>query len=313
MVEVIPTLHIVADNIPQAHYRATKAVFENGMEIRTQYDRKDKAENYIDPPSKDAKVLIEVKNPFNQPRYPIASYCEIGEYIAEILGAKNHFVISFDRLRKELNSGKLKATEWPYHYNQRLFSYPLQNGRTINQIDTALEKLVKDPISRRAVASTSVPETDCSMEEDIPCLREVQLRCTEKDSAIYLHMDTKWRSRDLFKAWSDNVIGLTFLQQELAFRLSEKMNREVKIGSYSDYSSSLHLYGQDINEKGVAKYVELGEEKALNRAMGSEKAKERLVLPQLEDFLAKAENYPEERKEIIRKIISDLKEGKRTS
>ena len=37
----IPTLHIVADTIPQAHFRAIKAVWEHGARIRTEYDRKD--------------------------------------------------------------------------------------------------------------------------------------------------------------------------------------------------------------------------------------------------------------------------------
>ena len=61
----IPTLHVVADSIPQAYYRAMKAVWENGFPIRTEYDRKDAAGDYIDPPSRDARVLIEVKDPFN--------------------------------------------------------------------------------------------------------------------------------------------------------------------------------------------------------------------------------------------------------
>ena len=36
----IPTLHVVADSIPQAHYRAVKAVWEHGARIRTEYDKK---------------------------------------------------------------------------------------------------------------------------------------------------------------------------------------------------------------------------------------------------------------------------------
>ena len=256
-------------------------------------------------------ILIRLaKIPFNQPRYPVVGYCEIGEYIAEILGAKDHFVVPFNKLREELNSGGLKATEWPYHYHQRLFSYPLQDARCVNQINAALDRLALDHISRRAVASTSVPEIDCFMKEDAPCLREIQLRCTEDDSVLYLHMDTKWRSRDLFKAWSDNVIGLTYLQQELAKELSRRMNREVRVGSYSDYSSSLHIYGQDIKERGVKNYVDKGLLLVVEKAMPSDFVRDNLVIPQLENFLEKAENYPEDKKAIIRKIISDLKEGR---
>ncbi|MHC4290271.1 MAG: hypothetical protein ACYSSK_09525, partial [Planctomycetota bacterium] len=38
------------------------AVWENGLTIKTQYDKPD------DPPSKDATVMITVANPFNEPR-----------------------------------------------------------------------------------------------------------------------------------------------------------------------------------------------------------------------------------------------------
>ena len=65
----IPTLHVAGTSIPQAHYRAMKAVWEHGLAIRTEYDRKDSAGHYIDPPSRDARVLIEVTDPFSEPRY----------------------------------------------------------------------------------------------------------------------------------------------------------------------------------------------------------------------------------------------------
>lgn len=308
---VIPTLHVVANSIPEAHYKATKAVYEDGMDIRTQYDRKENGV-FIDPPGKDAKVLIEVANPFNQPRYPALSFSEIGTYIAEIMGAKDHKVIPYNQLKQMIASNNV-GTQWPYSYHQRLFTYPLADGSTLNQVDVMLNTLARSLISRRAVANTNLPEIDCYLPEDIPCLREIQLRCTEADGQLYLHMDTKWRSRDLFKAWHDNVIALTFLQGALAKQLGEKIGREVKVGSYSDYSSSLHIYGQDLARWNVKQgYIDRGAEAMLKRAMTSEKAQENLVVPQLENLLQQAEkeNYPENNKQIIRGLISDLKEGR---
>ena len=127
----LPTLHIEADSIPQAHFRAMKAVWENGLEIRTEYDRKDASGEYIDPPSRDARVLIEVKDPFAQPRYPATSFCEIGTYIAEILGAKDHMVVPMNKLLDAIE-GELGATEWPYTYHQRLFAHPDIVGNTVD-------------------------------------------------------------------------------------------------------------------------------------------------------------------------------------
>src|SRR5512146_1484447 len=107
----IPALHVVADSIPLAHHRATRAVLKQGMQIRTQYDRKNSAGEFIDPPSYDASALIHITDPFNQPRYPMISFCERGKYIAEIMGAKDHLVVPVERLSRELQSGHLSATE----------------------------------------------------------------------------------------------------------------------------------------------------------------------------------------------------------
>lgn len=306
----IPTIHVVADNIPQAHYRAAKAVFEEGLDIRTQYDRKEEG-RFIDPPSKDARALILIKNPFNQPRYPRISYCEIGKYIAEIMGVKDHLVVPFEELKMGLETGNL-STLWPYTYSQRLSAHPLGPGRTLNQLGTLVDRIAENPITRRAVAMTGVPEIDNTLKEDMPCLRELHLRGIEEDGTMYLQMSTVWRSRDLFKAWPDNVIAVTFLQSELVKRLREKTGRKWGVGSYSDYSTSLHLYGQDISEKGVGKYVAEGEDAAMRKALDSMKAAKRLVVPQLEDLLAEQKQWQfgDKQMEMIRTLISDIEEGR---
>lgn len=320
MSQTIPTLHIEADNIPQAHYRATKAVLERGMEIRTQYDRRDPSGAFVDPASRDAAVLIAVKNPFAQPRYPVASCCEIGAYIAEILGAKDHLVVPFARLKSELaGGGRLSAKEWPYTYHQRLFDYPLADGTTVDQLATMIGRIAESPVTRRAVATTRVPEIDCFLHDDQPCLGEVQLRCTEDGGATYLHMNTRWRSRDLFKAWADNVIGLTFMQQVLARRLGAHLGREVRVGSYTDFSFSLHVYGQDIRSGGsmglaAGQYVAMGEEAVLARALPSAAAAEALVLPQLEELLAPEKiaewSFGDPQVALIKELVADLGAGR---
>jgi thymidylate synthase len=312
MTKVIPTLHIVADNIPQAHYRATKAVHEKGMNIQTQYDRKNSDGSFKDPPSKDAKVLIEISNPFNQPRYSVSSYCEIGTYIAEIMGIKDHLVLPLDTLREQLKDGHLKATQWPYSYHQRLFAFPDAEGSVLDQMSLLVDRVAQSPITRRAVATTRLPSIDAHLKDDIPCLGEVQLRCTEDSGELYLHMDTKWRSRDLFKAWADNVIGLTFMQQVLAREIGKKMSRVVHVGSYSDYSSSLHIYGQDYSEKGVKNYIELGEEAVLGRAMNSDDAADLLVVDQINTLARRRDfwKFSDAQVSELEKLALDIKEGR---
>ncbi|MEI6732031.1 MAG: thymidylate synthase [archaeon] len=309
----IPTLHVVADNIPQAHYRALKAVYENGLKMRTQYDKVNPDGSYMDPPTIRAKVLIEVANPFNQPRYSGMSYSERGKYIAEIMGVKDHLVLPYETLVEQLKKGKLQATEWPYSYHQRLFTYPIEGGKTIDQMDLALERLKDSSINRRAVASTSVPAVDALLKDDMPCLREIHLECTEHEGISYLHMDAKWRSRDLPKAWGDNVVGLTFMQQVLAKDLEKRIGREVRVGSYSDYSSNLHIYGQDITGagKGALAFIELGEEKAVARAKDSQFAAENIVIPELENLMTEETwRFGEKQLNQIKGMIADIESGR---
>ena len=320
---IIPTFFIQADNIPQAHYRATKTVFERAMQIRTQYDRKNPDGSFLDPPSRDARVMIHVVNPFNQPRYPMLGFSEIGVYIAEILGIKDHLVIDFGQLKEQLQSGRQPtSTFWPYTYHQRLFSHPF-DGKLVDQIERALDRLAHDQITRRAIATTRLPGIDSLLKEDIPCLSEVHLRCAKQDGALYLCMTTYWRSRDLFKAWHDNVIGLTFMQQCLAAQLAAKLGRPVKVGDYAEVNSSLHIYGQDMLQPSgaaataVKHYLDIGEAAVVARAFSSDDARDLLVVPQLEELLSdekiKEWHFGKEQLAVIGKLIADLKEGKLTA
>lgn len=314
----IPTLHIVANSIPEAYFKAMKKVWEKGITIRTQYDRKDSAGNYIDPPSRDARVLVEVKNPFTQPRYPPITFCEIGKYIAEILGVKDHLVVPFEKLREGIESGVID-TKWPYTYFKRFTKYPLQNGSTINQVEQVLKRVAETPYTRRAVATTRIPEIDPFLKEDLPCFGEFQLRMPEDSRGNYvLNMTTCWRSRDLFKAWQDNVIAVTFWQQVMAKQLEEMTGRKVKVGSYADFSYSLHIYGQDFSsvggdsEKGIEGFFEnINLKNIKQKSRTSEYMRDTLIIPQLEELINEEYwNFPPETKTMMRNLISDIKTGR---
>ena len=316
----IPTLHVVGESIPQAHFRAMKAVWKNGLAIRTEYDRKDASGAYIDPPSRDARVLIEVIDPFSEPRFPPISFCEIGTYIGEIMGIKDHLVVPMNVL-KEAIGGELSASQWPYTYHQRLVSHPDLDGSTVDQLALAIERVARTPYTRRGVATTSVPNLDPFLKEDVPCLRELQIRCPESaDGTLMLNMNTMWRSRDLYKAWPDNVSGRTFLQRVLAAQVAAKWGRPGHVGRYADYSASLHIYGQDFGavggdeDRGLRSFFEtFDEESYLARSLTSEMAAEMLVIPQLEallgDTLRKQWGFPPHATELIESLIADMRAG----
>lgn len=317
-----PTLHVIGDNIPQAWYRAIKAIWENGLPVRTQYDRKNAAGDFIDPPSRDARVLIEVRDPFADPRYPPISHCERGTYLAEISGAKDHRVVPMKDLRRVIGGEKLDTTLWPYTYHQRLVDHPeTQGDAVINQLALAIRAVAKTPFTRRAMCTTAVPNLDPFLTEDIPCLREMQLRCTEDEEGLVFCPTTTWRSRDLFKAWGDNVIAVTFLLQLIALEIGEKAEKPIRWGSYADFSCSLHIYGQDFGhvggdeEKGLKGFFEIfpTEEDFIARSMPGKISQESEVLPQLKKLLSKEKiadwNFGTREQALIRSLIEQIESG----
>jgi thymidylate synthase len=324
----IPTFHVIGDTIPEAWYKAIDVVWRHGVPIRTEYDRKDDAGNYIDPPSRDARVLIEVKDPFAQPRYPAISHCEIGTYIAEMIGAKDHRVLLMSVIKKKIKKLQLTAEEnrkdtyWPYTYHQRLVAHPESDGCTFNQLANAIEMVAKTPYTRRAMCTTAVPNVDPLLVDDIPCLRELQLRCLEDANGdLVLNATTSWRSRDLYKAWGDNVIAITFLLARVADEIALQTGRKVRVGSYADFSMSCHIYGQDFSHVGGDKAQGLTGffdnfphvEMFVNKARSSECMRD-LNLAQLEDLLSprgiEQNEFPTESIELISDLIDGLESGR---
>jgi hypothetical protein len=126
-------------------------------------------------------------------------------------------------------------------------------------------------------------------------------------------MHAMWRSRDLFKAWGDNLIGITNLQARLAARLAEKTGREVLVGPYSESNGSLHIYGQDYKSKGMDRFFTRfpTRESFVQRARTSETLCEAEIVPQLEDLLTESTwRFPPSALELIRGLIEDYRSGR---
>jgi len=93
----------------------------------------------------------------------------------------------------------------------------------IDQMERIVERIAESPITRRAVATTRVPELDCFLLED--CRASARCRSAvpaDEDGSLVLNMDTRWRSATCYKAWCDNVVALTFLQQVLAQQIEKR-------------------------------------------------------------------------------------------
>ncbi|MFZ0035172.1 MAG: thymidylate synthase [Sedimentisphaerales bacterium] len=246
----VPVISITADCLPQAWEKAVLAVWDNGLEVKTQYDKPE------DPPSKDATVMITVTDPFAEPRihknFP-GGPAELEAYRQEVVnGIHDHWIDP-------------AAGKWTYTYHQRLFAYcPVENlqdpntptpFRKVDQIQYIIDKLSEVTHTRRAQAITWMPTADPDT-DDPPCLQRIWCRLvTADDGTMSLNMNTHWRSRDLYKAWFMNVYALTDLQRIIAEKISQKINQPVAVGRYVDISDSLHIYGSYFKDvsKEVAK------------------------------------------------------------
>ena len=252
----IPVLLVQQNTIPLAYEKAIHEVWHNGISIRTEYDRPE------DPPSKDATVIISVEDPFAQPRFHRSFADGLGglaEYVMEVIhGAHDYWVKPIDEILKASES---KDTRWTYTYHGRLFEYITEN-QAINQINYLIEKLASTGHSRRAQAITWNPKLDPPT-EDPPCLQRIWGRlCPDTSGGYVFNMNTHWRSRDLFKAWFENVIAMTTLMRRMAEDISKRMAKPVRPGRYVDISDSLHIYGSYFREiegnpeKGIKSFFE---------------------------------------------------------
>jgi len=239
----IPVLSITANCLPEAWEKAVLAVWDKGLEVKTQYDKPQ------DPPSKDATVVVTITDPLGEPRihknFP-GGPAELEAYRQEVIsGIHDHWIDP-------------AAGKWTYTYHERLFAYcPVQDLRDadsarsfekVDQIQYIIDCLAQAGYSRRAQAITWMPAADTKTVHP-PCLQRIWCRLVaNQEGELFLNMNTHWRSRDLYKAWFMNVYALTDLQRIIAEQTSRKRNQPVMIGRYVDISDSLHIYGSYLDE-----------------------------------------------------------------
>jgi len=233
----IPVLSITAGCLPEAWEKAVLAVWDKGLEVKTQYDMPE------DPPSKDATVIITITEPFREPRihknFPGGPE-ELESYRQEVVdGIHDHWIDP-------------AAGKWTYTYHERLFSYCPSSGiEKVDQVKYIIDCLSQAGHSRRAQAITWMPTTDPGADHP-PCLQRIWCRLLPNGTGqLSLNMNTHWRSRDLYKAWFMNVYALTDLQRIIAEEISRKIGQPVSVGRYVDISDSLHIYGSYFEEVAV--------------------------------------------------------------
>ena len=247
-------LSIEAQSVAKCWAIALQRVFFEGDLIKSDYDTGD------DFPTRDCTSAIHITDPLSEPleiRGKLLKinnetiYCHPGDVycIEAIKGGYLSEVMAGDRDSKIWDDSE----SYPYTYHDRIFNYKSVNVEDqpyvkniddamvksmadlpgINQVETLIKKLQESPYTRRAQAITWRPLSDLER-DDPPCLQRLWFRVFDGK----LHMDTHWRSRDLFGAWEANINGMF----QIARQVAEGVNAEFT--DYVDMCDSLHVYGR---------------------------------------------------------------------
>jgi thymidylate synthase len=246
----IPVLHVMGGSIAEAYEKALLLLYENGIRMRTQYDREN------DPPSIDATMNITIEQPWSDPMIHKAfpgGIEDLREYVLELSGAKDHWM-------KNMNDPD--DTRWEYTYHWRLKNYGTwkeQSGKRkkqavcgpfrVDQIERLIEKLAGEPYTRRAQMITWMPwmDLDCY---DPPCLQSLHCRVVEDEEGVWwLNCNIRFRSNDAWGANFMNMFGFVqFTKHEIAVPLGKRVKRRVELGRLNWHADSYHIYGKDIEE-----------------------------------------------------------------
>lgn len=121
--------------------------------------------------------------------------------------------------------------DFDYTYGERLNAW---GDGEVNQIDYVIDKLRKNPNTRRAVATTWDPRKDTNTDE-VPCLNHFVFMARDKELDLSLMI----RSNDMFGAWLANVYALGEL---LTYVCDET---DLEMGTITTVSVNAHIYSHD--------------------------------------------------------------------
>lgn len=140
---------------------------------------------------------------------------------------------------------------YSYTYHERLFKSEREVLATTpndllksGQITPLIDRLRKHPFSNRAQAVTWRVPKDNLDESGQPCLQRLWFKVY--GDILVEHAD--WRSRDLFFAYDENLMGMLAIGKLVIDCLNDYSNLGLRRLSYVDRCDSLHVYGKDAKQ-----------------------------------------------------------------
>lgn len=160
--------------------------------------------------------------------------------------------------------------------------------KTINQIESVVNKLLREPLSKSAQAVTWDPRWDHNdgqlgvkwADYDSPCLQRFWFRLIPFEGGYKLNVNSNWRSRDHLKAVPQNIFAVTEgIHEKVRLQLQKKLGVPVEQGRYVDSNDSLHLYGHYYDPRRSGLEAESYLEDIFKVANGAQPIEKRLILP----------------------------------
>ena len=265
----MPTIHIARRTMPEVWEDTTMALLGVGSTVHTHYDPKGKDGEYQSFPSIEATVMMRIAEPFGEPRFHkhyLGGWMGFGDYKAEIEGVKDGWMIQPADVAEKMRAGKFDEVtgdeRWNYTYSQRLRAYPFfdMDGKmqSVNQLDSVVHSLTREPLCRSAQCITWDPRWDHNAgtmgetwsQYHSPCLQRFWFRLQKTDAGYRMHVNGHWRSRDHLKAVPCNIFGITEgMHEEVRIKVQKNLGVPVERGTYTDISDSLHLYGHYLDPR----------------------------------------------------------------
>ncbi|MEK6794217.1 MAG: thymidylate synthase [Spirochaetota bacterium] len=245
MAHNIPVIAVTGKTLAESYEKALIALSTDGTRFKTQYDKPG------DPESIDSTMDITILEPWEDPMIHKAfpgGIEDLREYVMELSGAKDHWV-------KNINDPK--DTRWEYTYHGRLAAYGAWHELAgtaskemgyfkIDQIESVVAKLVKQPFTRQAQMITWMPNLDNEC-YDPPCLQSLWYRIVEDEGAWWLNCNIRFRSNDAWGASFMNMFGfIQFNRNLIADEIQKRSGKNVHLGRLNWHADSYHIYGKDI-------------------------------------------------------------------
>lgn len=151
---------------------------------------------------------------------------------------------------RSLTPPRADGKGFTYTYGNRILDYPTirsdgtiqgdGRGQGINQLFiSVIDRLVKQPSSRRAVVVTWCPALDIG-EGDPPCIDVIQFMLRDEIVSLTAYI----RSNDMLLAWPNNVYGLSGILDSVTSAIDAATDGQKNpiSGSITTISTSAHIY-----------------------------------------------------------------------